>query len=68
MLEPTNHPKIPFMGPNGCVVEPHLRPACSVHTCNINSIGFEPKDLEMTKRYFEIRGEIEELELENFTF
>ena len=28
----TGHP-LPFMGPEGCVVAPHLRPICTVHVC-----------------------------------
>lgn len=29
----TDHPTLPFMGPDGCVVAPHLRPICAVHVC-----------------------------------
>ena len=61
-LEPTGHPTIPFMGPNGCVVPPHLRPICTVHTCDINGMGFKrgPGGMEWTKRYFELREQINE--------
>jgi len=58
----TDHPTLPFMGPTGCVVAPHLRPLCSVHTCDINSLGFKKNDLLWTERYFRLREQIEELE------
>ena len=54
-----HHPRLPYMGPNGCVVPPHLRPLCTMHTCNIASLGFERTgstvDLEWTERYFDLR-------------
>lgn len=62
-LVPTNHPRLPFMGPNGCTVAPHLRPLCSLHTCSVNSLGFKLKDKAWNKRYFGIREEIDNLEL-----
>jgi hypothetical protein len=53
---------IPFMGPTGCVVAPHLRPICTVHTCDINGMGFKrgPGSGPWTKRYFELREQIED--------
>lgn len=57
-----NHPILPFMGSQGCVISPHLRPLCSLHTCQVNSLGFKPGDVPWTKRYFQIRDQIEELE------
>lgn len=54
-----------FMGPQGCVLPPHLRPHCTMHTCDINAVGckMRPKpDPEWTERYFRLRSEIEELE------
>lgn len=62
-LEPTGHPELPFMGKDGCVVPPHMRPICTVHDCQINSYGFDPQQPNWTKIYFRIRGEIEHLEL-----
>lgn len=61
----TGH-KVPFMGPNGCVLEPHFRPLCTVHTCGICSMGYETKDdrtldEEWTDRYFTLRNQINEL-------
>lgn len=58
----TDHPTLPFMGPDGCVVEPHLRPLCTFHTCDINGLGFKKGDQEWTNKYFELRGQIEEIE------
>lgn len=60
ILERTDHPKLPFMGPEGCTVPPHLRPLCTMHTCAINSLGFKPNDPEWTERYFNLRSQIEE--------
>jgi len=62
-LERTGHKTLPFMGPNGCTVEPHLRPVCTVHACCINSLGYHPTDKAWTARYFDIRNAIELLEL-----
>lgn len=69
-LEPVNGVNVrgetlPLLGPNGCIAAPHLRPICTVHTCQINSIGCKPGDLAWTKRYFELREELEELEFED---
>lgn len=59
----TGHPTLPFMGPTGCVIEPHLRPICTLHTCDINSIGCKQGDMAWTERYFALRGKIDELEV-----
>jgi len=61
--------KIPFMGPDGCVLEPHLRPHCTVHTCDILSWGCKVRpapDPEWDKKYWELRNEIDELSWEVF--
>ena len=58
----TGHESLPFMGPDGCVLEPHLRPACALHACCINGIGAKIRGEgagEWTRRYFEIREQIE---------
>lgn len=65
-LTPTGHPKLPLMGAEGCVAEPHLRPNCTMHTCDINSLGCKKGDLDWTERYFALREEIENLEFEIF--
>jgi len=62
-LQPTNHPNLPFMGANGCTVEPYLRPLCSLHQCSINSIGVLRGSKEWTSEYFRLREEIDILEL-----
>lgn len=54
-------------GPDGCTAAPHLRPICTMHTCDVNSMGFKVRpapDPEWTKEYFKLRGQIEDLELE----
>jgi len=66
-LTPTGHSKLLFMSGTGCVVPPHLRPLCTLHTCDINSWGFKPNDTdgEWTKKYFDIRNKIEDEEWKN---
>jgi hypothetical protein len=61
-LQPTSHPTLPLMGANGCIAAPHLRPACTLHTCEINSSGYKRGDPAWTRKYFRLRGEIEKLE------
>jgi hypothetical protein len=63
-LEPMDHPSLPLMGPQGCIAPPHLRPLCTMHVCSINSLGFDPDDLEWTDRYFELRERISVAEYE----
>jgi hypothetical protein len=60
----TKHPKLPFMGPSGCVLEPHLRPLCTLHTCEVNSLGGKRNDPEWTQKYFSLREKVEEMEFE----
>ena len=54
-LEPTGT-LLPFLGPNGCTVEPHLRPICSVHVCERHLT-----DDAWTQRYYELRDKSEDL-------
>lgn len=64
-LTPTGHDRLPLMGPTGCTAAPHLRPMCTLHTCDINSFGLKmrPKpDVKWSHRYFQIRADIERLE------
>ena len=63
-LEPTGHPKLPLLGEEGCTVEPHLRPICTVHTCEINSLGFKKGDSDWTQRYFQVREQLGSMEME----
>ena len=68
-LMPTeHHATLPLMGPNGCVAPPHLRPICTLHTCDVNSIGCKKGDPIWTRKYFELREEIELLGYELFPF
>lgn len=60
-LETTGNEKLPLMGPTGCTAAPHLRPICTVHTCDINNLGFKRGDPAWTEQYFKLRGKIEEL-------
>lgn len=60
-LKPTNHPTLPLMGEYGCIAEPYLRPACALHLCSINSLGFD-KDPKFNKEYYQIRGKIEKIQ------
>jgi len=61
-LASTGHPKIPLMGPEGCIAPPYLRPVCTVHVCCINGLGFKPGDPIWTKKYFQLRNAINRLE------
>ncbi len=58
----TSHPKLLFMGKYGCVIAPHLRPICTLHTCAINGFGVKPGDEEWTVKYFNLRDAIDYLE------
>lgn len=70
-LRPTGHPKLPMMGETGCIVPPHLRPMCTVHTCEISSMGFKKHNpdrpyvdaAKWTSKYFDLRSKIEEEEM-----
>lgn len=61
-LTPTQHPTLPFMGPHGCIVEPHLRPLCTLHVCCINGLGYKKDDMIWTDHYFILRGMVDDLE------
>jgi hypothetical protein len=60
ILKPTGNPDVPFLGKNGCTVPPHLRPLCTVHTCEVASRGIKEGDPDWTERYFELREEMNE--------
>lgn len=63
ILERTDNPKLPFMSKDGCTVAPHLRPHCTVHTCDINTLGYKKDDDDWSRRYFNLRADIEKEEL-----
>ena len=58
----TDHQTIPFLGKDGCVVPPHLRPLCTLHTCDINNLGIKSGDPKWTEKYFELREQIDDLD------
>jgi hypothetical protein len=60
-LQTTSHPTLPFMGEAGCVVEPHLRPLCTLHVCSILAFGQKPNDNEWNKAYWSLRDRIDDL-------
>lgn len=63
----TDHERLPFMGPSGCVLEPHLRPWCSRHACCINGLGAKIRGEnadEWTDRYNQLVEQIDELEMQ----
>jgi hypothetical protein len=54
-LEDTGH-AIPFMGPRGCTVAPHLRPICTMHACPIN---YGPGvDVQTMNHYYALRSQL----------
>lgn len=61
-LQITDHPTLPLMGPHGCIAEPHLRPLCTAHTCEIYSRGYVQDDPQWTNQYFALRDRVSELE------
>ena len=59
----TGNGTLPFLGADGkCTVPPHLRPTCTVHTCDISSLGFHKTNRAWTEQYFKLRNQIDELE------
>ena len=65
-LVPTNHPNLPLLGPSGCIAAPHLRPCCTLHTCEINSLGYKKGDNNWTKKYFKLRQQIDAEEFKHY--
>lgn len=59
-LTPVNA-TVPFAGPNGCIVPPHLRPICTLHACTIShaAVSHIEHDPAKTAHYFELRRRIE---------
>lgn len=51
-----------YLGEAGCILEPHQRPICTVHHCEIASLGVFRGDGEATRTYFNVRNQIDELE------
>lgn len=61
-LVKTDHPRLALMGPEGCTAAPHFRPLCTLHTCDISSLGFKPGDRDWDRKYWFLRDQINELE------
>lgn len=59
---PPNHRGAFYLGPSGCTVAPYLRPHCTMHTCDINGLGFKRGDRKWTQKYFSLRAKIEDME------
>lgn len=57
----TSHPTLGFMSGVGCVLEPHLRPVCTKHTCQVNSLGFKIGDEGWTEKYFNIVNQLADM-------
>lgn len=57
-LGDTGHPALPFMGPTGCTVPPHLRPRCTEFVCCIRDHREKPGNPEWTMRYYSLRQQI----------
>src|SRR5262245_32062351 len=60
-LQRTTHPTLPMMGDIGCTVPAYLRPICTSHACTVMS-GLPDARVEWSNKYWNIRGQIEELE------
>ena len=57
---------IPFLDDNyNCIVPPHLRPLCTLHTCDINSKGVT-SDPDWDAEYFRLREMIDNEELKRY--
>ena len=54
-ISKTDNPSLPFMGPDGCVVPPELRPFCSTYVCPDRLKG----DRKFRREYQRIRAKIE---------
>lgn len=55
----TDHPELPYMGPDGCILEPYQRPLCAIHVCE-NHLW----NLDFSTKYFHLRARISEKEFE----
>lgn len=55
----TGHERLPLMGEEGCTAPPHLRPLCSIHTCDIACNGTSGNK-QWDRRYFKLRAACDE--------
>ena len=58
------NPDIPFLGPTGCIVEPYLRPLCTVHTCDVLDFGHSLNSLKWDRKYWTLMCKINKAEFE----
>lgn len=61
-LQDTGNPDLPFMGENGCTVEPYLRPICAMHVCTVSWAAKSHVDgsQEKFQDYMRLRQQIDE--------
>ncbi|MEE8397159.1 MAG: hypothetical protein V3S29_13975 [bacterium] len=52
------HPTLPYLGPDGCVAPPYLRPLCSMHVCEFHLL----QNPEFAEVYLALREEVCRLE------
>lgn len=59
-LIPTGNIDLPFMGPEGCVVSPYLRPICTLHVCSVSwsEKSHIENDAQKMNTYLELRQAI----------
>jgi hypothetical protein len=53
-LPEQGHPTLKYMGTQGCVVPPYLRPLCAVHVCDYHVM----RDDAFARAYLELREEV----------
>ena len=63
-LKATDHPTLPYMGNKGCIVEPHFRPHCTLHTCAVNAFGRKEHDEKWNDEYWNLRDAVDHKEWE----
>ncbi len=55
--------KVPLRAEDGsCTAAPHLRPLCTLHSCDISAVAVFKREPELTKRYYKLRGKIDSVE------
>lgn len=63
ILPRTENQRLPLLtAENTCSAPPYLRPMCALHSCDISSLGFFKNDQGLTRKYFQLREIINELE------
>lgn len=62
-LKPLENRSLKFLDDDGCIVPPHLRPMCTMHTCGIGGMGTSG-NIKWDQEYWKLRDKINELEYE----